>query len=98
MSEKADDIFLSFKLSSDESKKNDTVTDGFNSHFVPKVSLIFERSNFNTLVQETVEDFITALHKLAATCDYEKFGAGMQEELIRDRLVIGLLHKKVNQN
>lgn len=100
MGDKADDIFLSFKLSDSDSKKYDTVTSRFNSHFVPKVNVIFERSKFNTRVQEvgeSVEEFITALHKLSVTCDYDKFGNGMQEELIRDRLVIGLLDKKVNQ-
>lgn len=44
-----------------------------------------------------MEEFITALHKLASTCDYEKFCTGMQEVLIRDRLVIGLLDKWINQ-
>lgn len=100
MGEKADDIFMSFKLSEENSVKYKVVTDSFTSYFIPKMNVIFERSKFNTRVQEmgeTVKEFVTALHKLAETCDYSKFGTGMQDELIRDRLVIGLLDKKVNQ-
>lgn len=100
MGEKADDIFASFKLSEKKAVEYKAVVEKFTAHFIPKINVIFERSKFNMRVQEegeSVEEYITALHKLAETCDYEKFGVGMQDELIRDRLVIGLLDKKVNQ-
>lgn len=72
MGEKADDIFVSFKLSEKAASEYKAVIDKFTAHFVPKINVIFERSKFNTRVQEvgeTVEEFITALHKLAETCD-----------------------------
>lgn len=100
MGEKADDIFVSFKLSEKQAVEYKAVVDKFTAHFIPKINVIFERSKFNMRVQEkgeSVEEYITALHKLAETCDYEKFEIGMQDELIRGRLVIGLLDKKVNQ-
>lgn len=100
MGEKADDVFSSFKLTDSNSKSYKHVLEKFTAHFIPKVNVIYERSRFNMRVQEqgeNVEEFVTALHKLAENCDFGKFGDGMQDELIRDRLVVGLLDKKLNQ-
>ena len=50
---------------------------------------VYERYVFNTCVQqseESVQSYVTRLRKLAASC---KYGA-LTDELIRDRLVIGL--------
>lgn len=100
MGEKADDIFSSFKLTESNSKSYKHVLEKFTAHFIPKVNVIYERSRFNMRVQEqgeNVEEFVTALHKMAENCDFGKFGNGMQDQLIRDRLVVGLLDKKLNQ-
>lgn len=99
MGDKSDDIFLSFNLSADEAKEYNVVVDKFTQFLVPKTNIIFERSRFNTRVQEngeTVEEFITALYKLSENCGYEKF-AGLRDEMIRDRLVVGLSDKRVNE-
>lgn len=66
MGDKADDIFESFKLSEADSKDYDKVTKAFTAHFIPKINVIFERSRFNTRIQEageTVEEFVTGLYK-----------------------------------
>ena len=47
----AENIFESFNLSNDNSKKYDVVLKKFNEHFVPKVNTIRERAVFNKLVQ-----------------------------------------------
>lgn len=101
MGEKADDIFSSFKLTESNSKSYKHVLEKFTEHFIPKVNVIYERSRFNLRVQEqgkNVEEFVTALHKMAENCDFAKYVDGLQDELIRDRLVVGLLDKKLNQN
>lgn len=100
MGEKADEIFSSFNLGTDEAITYNTVIDRYNKHFIPKVNVIFERSQFNTRVQqngESVEQFVIALHQLAERCNYEKFGNELKDELIRDRLVIGLLDKTIRE-
>lgn len=100
MGDKADDIFESFKLSEKDAKDYDKVTKTFSAHFIPKINVIFERSRFNTRIQEageTVEEFVTALYQLVANCGYAVYGNKLEQELIRDRLVIGLLDKRVNE-
>ncbi|CAG9770307.1 unnamed protein product [Ceutorhynchus assimilis] len=42
---------------------------------------------------EPVENFITSLHALAEHCDY----GALKEELIRDRIVIGVANEKVSE-
>ena len=52
-------------------------------------NVIFERARFNHRTQEdeeSVEQFITSLYSLVDNCEY----GNMKEELIRDRLVVGI--------
>jgi predicted aspartyl protease len=96
MGEKAEDVFDSFRLDADDAKKYDTVLARFDTHFVIKKNVIFERAQFNKRKQdigESTETFITALHKLAETCE---FGA-LREELIRDRVVVGIQDSKLSE-
>ena len=91
MGEQAEDIFASFNMSSTDAdaKDYDKVCERFTNHFVVKHNVIFERSKFNRRIQgpnEPVNTFITSLHTLAETCKYGM----LQDELIRDRLVVGL--------
>ena len=89
MGEKSGNVFASFKLTADDAKKYDVVLNKFEAHFVVKRNVVFERAQFNIRRQEqgeSMEAFITALHKLAETCE---FGA-LREELIRDRIVGGI--------
>ena len=85
----ADDILRSFKLSDDDEKKYDMVKDKFESHFVKRRNVIFERGKFNSQRQEEgepVDTFITDLYTLAVHCQYGE----LHDELIRDNLVVGI--------
>ena len=96
MGDEADDILRSFKLSSDELKKYDTVKAKFDQHFVKKRNVIFERAKFNMRKQEEgepVDTFVTDLYALAEHCS---LGA-LHDEMIRDRLVVGLLSARLSE-
>ena len=85
----ADDILRSFKLLAEDEKKYDMVKDKFESHFVKRRNVIFERAKFNSRRQEEgepVDTFITDLYALAEHCQYGE----LHDELIRDRLVVGI--------
>ncbi|KAJ8879939.1 hypothetical protein PR048_020560 [Dryococelus australis] len=84
--QEAEDIMNSFNLSDEE----------FESHFIPKRNVIYERAKFNLrsqLADESVDTFVTALHLLAEKCEYKS----MRNELICDRLVVGLLDKRLSE-
>ena len=57
-------------------------------------NVIFERSRFNLRKQEAgepVDSFITALYTLSEHCNY----GALRDEMIRDRIVVGLLDGKL---
>ena len=69
------------------------IIDGY---FVQRKNPIFERAKFNQRVQaetETVDQFVTALYALVEHCEYE----GLKEQMIRDRLVVGLRDSKLSE-
>ena len=89
MGDEADDVLHSFALSDADSKKYDKVKEQFDAYFVRRKNVIFKRARFNQQKQEegeTIEAFIASLYKLAEYCSYGK----MHNEMIRDRLVVGL--------
>ena len=89
MGAKADDIFQSFGLSDDDKKKYETVKAKFESHFVKRRNVIYERAMFNKHKQEegeTVDSFITSLYSLS---EHGGYGV-LREEMIRDRIVVGI--------
>ena len=89
MGEKSEDIFSSLNLTDANRKKFDEVSSAFTEHFTTKTNVIFERAKFNQRKQEegeTVERFVTELHRLAESCNF----GPLREELMRDRLVVGL--------
>ena len=89
MGEDADDILRSFRLSAADSKKYDTVKVKFDTHFVKRRNVIYERAKFNLRRQgdgESVDSFITALYGLAEYCGY----GNLHNEMIRDRIVVGI--------
>ena len=95
MGDQADDILMSFKLSSEEIKNYDTIVKKFDSHFVPQHNVIFERAKLNQRKQqtgETVNSFITDLYCLSEQCKY----SDLKDEMIRDRIVVGLLDRKLS--
>ena len=96
MGDQADDILNSFKLSTTQLKQYHTVKTKFDDHFVARSNVIFERAKFNQRRQEegeTVYTFSTPLHALAEHCN---FGT-LTDEMIRDRIVVGLLDAKLSE-
>ena len=96
MGEKTEHVFNSFNLTTDEAKTYKTVFDKFDSHFVISRNIIFEKTKFNSRRQEeeeTVEAFITALHKLSETCEF----GDLKNELIRDRIVVEIGDGKLSE-
>jgi len=68
----------------------------FDQFFQVRKNVIIERARFNTRCQqecETSEQYITALYNLVETCDY----ADLKEEMIRDRLVVGIRDKFLSE-
>ena len=95
MGETADDIFQWFGLSDDDKKVYKTVKERFDSHFVKRKNVIYERAMFNRRKQEdgeTVDTFITSLYSLSEHCNY----GALREEMIRDRLVVGIRDSAVS--
>ncbi|UYV72148.1 K02A2.6-like, partial [Cordylochernes scorpioides] len=97
MGDRADDIFRTFKFEKEkEAKKIDSVLKAFDSHFCVRKNIIYERAKFNSRIQEDrepVDEFITSLYKLADSCEFE----GLHEQLIRDRIVVGVRDKALSE-
>ena len=96
MGEDADDIFSTLPLTAKERKVYNTVISKFESHFIIKRNVIFERAKFNQRIQqenEPVDAFITDLHTLAQHCSY----GALHDEMIRDRIVVGLRDKALSE-
>ena len=59
------------------------------------MNVVFERAKFNLRKQEegeTVDTFITSLCQLSEHCAY----GNLRDELIRDRIVIGVRDKRLS--
>ena len=83
MGDEVDDIF---RLSDEDKKKYSTVREKFDV-FLGKKGMLY--SNVQMCKQEdgeTVDSFITHLYALAECCGYD----ALHNEMIRDRLVVGL--------
>ena len=73
----------------DERQDGDVIHTKLSEYFIPKRNKIFERFVFNSRSQkadESFDQFLTALRKLAATCEYGTF----EDEMLCDRIVTGL--------
>ena len=96
MGSKSDDIMPTFGLPAEDAAKYDVVKDKFDKHFVKRRNVIYERAKFNRRKQESgesVDTFITDLYGLAEHC---QFGT-LHDEMIRDRIVVGLLDQKLSE-
>ena len=96
MGEEANDVLASTNISEADKKKFSKVMEKFDGFFKVRHNVIFERARFNQrnqLAGEAAEKYIAELYRLAENCDYGTF----KEELIRDRLVVGILDQKVSQ-
>ena len=84
----ANEIGKSFQLT-EKDQVYETVKRRFETHFVGRTNVIFERARFSKRVegaQESVIDSIESLYTLAETCQFRT----LKEELIRDRIVVGI--------
>ncbi|XP_028158694.1 uncharacterized protein LOC114351613, partial [Ostrinia furnacalis] len=85
--EKCRDVYEQF---GDERPKSVKVLlEKFDLFFLPKKNLMIERHRFftrNQLENESVEQYVFELNKLAATCELKD----LKDELIKDRLICGL--------
>ncbi|XP_060723274.1 uncharacterized protein K02A2.6-like [Tachysurus vachellii] len=98
MGKEAEQVYQTFTFGEGEREREDydNVIRKLDDYFVPKVNVIHERARFHMRVQrpgEMAEEYIRSLHELASTCD---FGAA-KDENIRDRLVIGILDRKLSE-
>ncbi|TWW58965.1 hypothetical protein D4764_06G0004950 [Takifugu flavidus] len=97
MGDKADDILCTLGLSEEDKKKYKPVKEAFDKYFICKHNVIYERCRFNKRSQEpgeSAESFISAVYKLAEHCNY----GAMQEEMIRDRLVVGIRYQGLSES
>ncbi|KAL1474001.1 hypothetical protein MTO96_038309 [Rhipicephalus appendiculatus] len=95
MGDKAEDVLTALCLTTANAKKYARVIEAFDSHFVIKKNIIYQRALFNRRIQderEPMTNFITALHILAERCDY----GDLKDELIRDRIVVGVRDQKLS--
>ena len=68
----------------------------FNSHFVKRRNVIYDRAKFNSRLQqdgESVEEFIYSVHTLAQYCSY----GNLHDEMVRDRIVVGIRDVSLSQ-
>ena len=96
MGDQADDILSSFGLSEDEAKTYETVKAKFESHFIKRRNVIYERAKFNMHRQkegEPVDEYITSLYTLAKHCQY----GALHDEMIRDRIVVGIRNTALSE-
>ncbi len=72
-----------------------TVMEKLDGFFKVRHNVIFERARFNMRNQlpgEAAEKYIAELYRLADNCNFGNF----RDELIRDRLVVGILNQKTS--
>ena len=84
LGEDAEDVLASTNISEEDRKKYDQVLEKFDSHFLVRRNIVFERARFNGRYQqegESAEQYITVLYQLAERCDYKD----MKSQLICDR-------------
>ena len=96
MGDKADDILASLQLTDEERASYTTVKGKLDKSFIIKRSIIYERAKFNLRVQrvgEPVDNFITDLFSLGEHCGF----GNLHDELIRDRIVVGLSDKGLSE-
>lgn len=96
MGSEAENVFKSFTFAVPQHDRvYRYVLKKFDDYFVPKVNVVHERSKFNSRVQqpgETAEAYIRAVFQLVETCKYHN-----KDEMVRDRLLVGILDKELAQ-
>ena len=93
--EKGRDIYNTWTLTGDESKKLKMYYEKFESHVKPKSNQVFARYKFHKKVQqesEPFEQFLTELKLLVKDCGYKD-----PDKMVRDRVVIRCCSQKVRE-
>ncbi|GFS53086.1 transposon Tf2-9 polyprotein [Nephila pilipes] len=84
------EIYNTFKFESSESKTNySEVLQKFEDYSSPRQNVVYKQYKFFSCVQlegQTIESYIAHLKTLASTCEF----AEQENELIRDRIVLGI--------
>ena len=89
LGEEAESVLASTNATGADRRDFDCIIAKFDAYFQVRKNVIYERARFNRRNQqsgETAEQYIMALYALAKNCDY----GGMTDEMIRDRLVVGI--------
>jgi len=90
-------IFLILRESLWMTKRNDKVVEPFDNYFKVLKNVIFERAHFNKrnqLSNESAEQFITVIHRMAENCEL----GNMNNELICDRIVVGIRNESLSKH
>lgn len=83
-------------LSAEQGKDPEVILDALEEYFKPARNVIFERYMFGICKQdegEPIDSFVTKLREKAASCEYGQ----LREDLIRDRLVLGVSDESVRR-
>ena len=97
MGEEAEEVLKSTGATEERLKTFDDVVAQFAGYFQVRRNVIYERARFNRRNQqdgETAEHYIMELYSLAENCDY----GTLKEEMIRDRLVVGIKDTTLSQH
>ena len=86
-------VFMNLTLADEDRKDVTKCLAALEDYFKPRRNVVYERYIFNSCVQgdEKVNSFANRLRKLTASCEYGE----LTDELIRDRLIIGLKETSV---
>ena len=95
MGDVADDLLATMNV--DEAAVTyERLIEHFQQHFGARKNIITSRARFNKRVQksgEKMDTFLTDLHRLAEDCEY----GALKEELIRDRIVVGVVDDQLSE-
>ena len=89
------ELYNTFTFKKDQEDKYKSVLQLFEEYCAPKGNVIFERFLFNSIVQDegqSIDAFILTLKTKVKSCDYDK-----PDEMVRDRLVLGVLDKQIQE-
>ena len=89
-------LYNGFKLDEDKEKDPHHILAHFKQYCTPMSNITYERHLFNSRTQnseESFDSFYTDLCKLSKNCEYDN----LADEMIRDRIVVGILNKDLQQ-
>ena len=90
-------IYDTCQLEKGEKEKIKKVLEMFTMYVTPLANIPYERCIFNTRNQkesETFDQYLTELRKLSSSC---KFDTITPDEILRDRLILGLMNEKIKK-